>query len=44
MARAPRNATSATKYDICTGNTNVANTQKGNGAAPKGNGCFECGA
>ncbi|GJR95720.1 putative reverse transcriptase domain-containing protein [Tanacetum coccineum] len=27
-----------------TGNTNVANTQKYNGAAPKGNGCFECGA
>ncbi|GJV68829.1 putative reverse transcriptase domain-containing protein [Tanacetum coccineum] len=27
-----------------TGNTNVANTQKGNGSAPKGNGCFECGA
>ncbi|GJT04879.1 putative reverse transcriptase domain-containing protein [Tanacetum coccineum] len=27
-----------------TGNTNVANTQKGNGAAPKGNRCFECGA
>ncbi|GJS49354.1 putative reverse transcriptase domain-containing protein [Tanacetum coccineum] len=27
-----------------TGNTNVANTQKGNGAAPKGNGCFERGA
>ncbi|GJU49297.1 putative reverse transcriptase domain-containing protein [Tanacetum coccineum] len=27
-----------------TGNTNVANTQKGNGTAPKGNGCFECGA
>ncbi|GKF54441.1 putative reverse transcriptase domain-containing protein, partial [Tanacetum coccineum] len=26
-----------------TGNTNVANTQKGNGAAPKGNGCFEYG-
>ncbi|GKC00578.1 putative reverse transcriptase domain-containing protein [Tanacetum coccineum] len=26
------------------GNTNVANTQKGNGAAPRGNGCFECGA
>ncbi|GKC79190.1 putative reverse transcriptase domain-containing protein [Tanacetum coccineum] len=25
-----------------TGNTNVANTQKGNGAATKGNGCFEC--
>ncbi|GKF84679.1 putative reverse transcriptase domain-containing protein, partial [Tanacetum coccineum] len=25
-----------------TGNTNVANTQKGNRAAPKGNGCFEC--
>ncbi|GJT21774.1 putative reverse transcriptase domain-containing protein [Tanacetum coccineum] len=23
---------------------NVANTQKGNGATPKGNGCFECGA
>ncbi|GJX37431.1 putative reverse transcriptase domain-containing protein [Tanacetum coccineum] len=27
-----------------TGNTNVDNTQKGNGLAPKGNGCFECGA
>ncbi|GJT29674.1 putative reverse transcriptase domain-containing protein [Tanacetum coccineum] len=27
-----------------TSNTNVANTQKGNEAAPKGNGCFECGA
>ncbi|GJX35654.1 putative reverse transcriptase domain-containing protein [Tanacetum coccineum] len=27
-----------------TGNTNVANTQKVNGAAHKGNGCFECGA
>ncbi|GJT43126.1 putative reverse transcriptase domain-containing protein [Tanacetum coccineum] len=27
-----------------TGNTNVANTQKGNGAALKGNGCFEYGA
>ncbi|GJW81406.1 putative reverse transcriptase domain-containing protein [Tanacetum coccineum] len=26
------------------GNTNVVNTQKGNGANPKGNGCFECGA
>ncbi|GJV95418.1 putative reverse transcriptase domain-containing protein [Tanacetum coccineum] len=26
------------------GNTNVANTQKGNGKNPKGNGCFECGA
>ncbi|GKD71316.1 putative reverse transcriptase domain-containing protein, partial [Tanacetum coccineum] len=26
------------------GNTNVANTQKGNGATPKGNGCFKCGA
>ncbi|GJY97370.1 putative reverse transcriptase domain-containing protein [Tanacetum coccineum] len=26
------------------GNTNIANTQKGNGAAPKGNGCFEYGA
>ncbi|GKA81729.1 putative reverse transcriptase domain-containing protein, partial [Tanacetum coccineum] len=25
-----------------TGNINVANTQKDNGAAPKGNGCFEC--
>ncbi|GKA25327.1 putative reverse transcriptase domain-containing protein [Tanacetum coccineum] len=29
---------------LSTGNTNVANTQKGNGTAPKGNGCFECGA
>ncbi|GJZ62491.1 hypothetical protein Tco_0618628 [Tanacetum coccineum] len=30
--------------DLCknTGNTNVANTQKGNGATPKGKGCFEC--
>ncbi|GJR24624.1 putative reverse transcriptase domain-containing protein [Tanacetum coccineum] len=27
-----------------TGNANVANTQKGNGVNPKGNGCFECGA
>ncbi|GKA69867.1 putative reverse transcriptase domain-containing protein [Tanacetum coccineum] len=27
-----------------TGNTNVSNTQKGNGETPKGNGCFECGA
>ncbi|GKB25417.1 putative reverse transcriptase domain-containing protein [Tanacetum coccineum] len=27
-----------------TGNTNVANTHRGNGAAPKGNGCFKCGA
>ncbi|GJS65083.1 putative reverse transcriptase domain-containing protein [Tanacetum coccineum] len=27
-----------------TSNTNAANTQKGNGATPKGNGCFECGA
>ncbi|GJV74438.1 putative reverse transcriptase domain-containing protein [Tanacetum coccineum] len=26
------------------GNTNIANTQKGNGVNPKGNGCFECGA
>ncbi|GJY56599.1 putative reverse transcriptase domain-containing protein [Tanacetum coccineum] len=26
------------------GNTNVANTQKGNGENPKGKGCFECGA
>ncbi|GJY58514.1 putative reverse transcriptase domain-containing protein [Tanacetum coccineum] len=26
------------------GNTNIANTQKGNGENPKGNGCFECGA
>ncbi|GJT68780.1 putative reverse transcriptase domain-containing protein [Tanacetum coccineum] len=27
-----------------TGSTNAANTQKGNGETPKGNGCFECGA
>ncbi|GJV16079.1 putative reverse transcriptase domain-containing protein [Tanacetum coccineum] len=26
------------------GNTNGANTHKGNGENPKGNGCFECGA
>ncbi|GKF92385.1 putative reverse transcriptase domain-containing protein, partial [Tanacetum coccineum] len=30
--------------DRSTGNTNVANTQKDNGTAPKVNGCFECGA
>ncbi|GKA63292.1 putative reverse transcriptase domain-containing protein, partial [Tanacetum coccineum] len=29
---------------MSTGNTNIANTQNGNGAAPKGNGCFKCGA
>ncbi|GJZ95179.1 putative reverse transcriptase domain-containing protein [Tanacetum coccineum] len=29
---------------MSTSNINVDNTQKGNGAAPKGNGCFECGA
>ncbi|GJT76201.1 putative reverse transcriptase domain-containing protein [Tanacetum coccineum] len=29
---------------ISSGNTNGANTQKGNRANPKGNGCFECGA
>ncbi|GKF12139.1 putative reverse transcriptase domain-containing protein, partial [Tanacetum coccineum] len=28
----------------CSGNTNVANAQKGNEENPKGNGCFECGA
>ncbi|GKA43855.1 putative reverse transcriptase domain-containing protein, partial [Tanacetum coccineum] len=28
---------------MSSGNANVANTQKGNGANPKGNGCFECG-
>ncbi|GKD20429.1 putative reverse transcriptase domain-containing protein, partial [Tanacetum coccineum] len=50
MVRAPRGATSATKVGHfardcrSTGNINVANTQKGNGATPKGNGCFECGA
>ncbi|GJV25916.1 putative reverse transcriptase domain-containing protein [Tanacetum coccineum] len=32
------------RYYMSIGNTNVANTQKGNGEAPKGNGCFECGA
>ncbi|GJR29372.1 putative reverse transcriptase domain-containing protein [Tanacetum coccineum] len=32
------------RYCKSTGNANVANTQKGNRAAPKGNGCFECGA
>nr|GFC28008.1 hypothetical protein [Tanacetum cinerariifolium] len=26
------------------GNINVANAQRNNGANPKGNGCFECGA
>ncbi|GJS94999.1 putative reverse transcriptase domain-containing protein [Tanacetum coccineum] len=32
------------KKKLSTGNTNVANTQKGNRAALKRNGCFECGA
>ncbi|GJW18632.1 putative reverse transcriptase domain-containing protein [Tanacetum coccineum] len=50
MARAPRGPSKCNKIGHfardCrnTGNTNVANTQKGNGATPKGNGCFECGA
>ncbi|GKB08147.1 putative reverse transcriptase domain-containing protein, partial [Tanacetum coccineum] len=30
--------------DRSSDNTNGANTQKGNGANPKGNDCFECGA
>ncbi|GJW04032.1 putative reverse transcriptase domain-containing protein, partial [Tanacetum coccineum] len=33
-----------TYTDRSIGNTNIANTHKGNGAAPKGNGCFECGS
>ncbi|GJS07388.1 putative reverse transcriptase domain-containing protein [Tanacetum coccineum] len=33
-----------TKRQMSSGNTNGVNTQKGNGANPKGNGCFECGA
>ncbi|GKC44859.1 putative reverse transcriptase domain-containing protein, partial [Tanacetum coccineum] len=32
------------RQNVTKGNTNVANTQKGNRANPKGNGCFECGA
>ncbi|GKA62856.1 putative reverse transcriptase domain-containing protein [Tanacetum coccineum] len=32
------------RYCRSSGNINSANTQKGNGANPKGNGCFECGA
>nr|GEU61838.1 putative reverse transcriptase domain-containing protein [Tanacetum cinerariifolium] len=28
----------------CSGNANIANAQRNNGANPKGNGCFECGA
>nr|GEY06081.1 hypothetical protein [Tanacetum cinerariifolium] len=28
----------------CSGNANVANAQRNNGANPKGNGCFKCGA
>ncbi|GJY11135.1 putative reverse transcriptase domain-containing protein [Tanacetum coccineum] len=32
------------RFQENTGNANVTNTQKGNGATPKGNGCFECGA
>ncbi|GJT38501.1 putative reverse transcriptase domain-containing protein [Tanacetum coccineum] len=38
------NAISTTMARALRGNANVANTQKGNGATPKGNGCFECGA
>nr|GEX84542.1 putative reverse transcriptase domain-containing protein [Tanacetum cinerariifolium] len=32
------------KIDKSSGNANVANAQRNNGANPKGNGCFECGA
>ncbi|GKA78534.1 putative reverse transcriptase domain-containing protein, partial [Tanacetum coccineum] len=32
------------RYCRSSGNTNVANTQKGNGVNPKENGCFKCGA
>ncbi|GKE15489.1 putative reverse transcriptase domain-containing protein, partial [Tanacetum coccineum] len=32
------------RYCRSSGNTNGANTQKGNGENPKRNGCFECGA
>ncbi|GJX13090.1 putative reverse transcriptase domain-containing protein [Tanacetum coccineum] len=32
------------RFQESTGNINVANSQKGNGATPNGNGCFECGA
>ncbi|GJV69998.1 putative reverse transcriptase domain-containing protein [Tanacetum coccineum] len=35
---------SSRNNQVVLGNTNAANTQKGNGANPKGNGCFECGA
>nr|GEY20735.1 putative reverse transcriptase domain-containing protein [Tanacetum cinerariifolium] len=28
----------------CSGNANIANSQRNNGANPKGNGCFKCGA
>ncbi|GJZ91960.1 hypothetical protein Tco_0664025 [Tanacetum coccineum] len=38
------NSNNPSRGKMSTGNTNVANTQKGNGAAPKGNGCFEYGA
>ncbi|GJU97526.1 reverse transcriptase domain-containing protein [Tanacetum coccineum] len=34
----------SSKPKTSSGNTNVANTQKGNRADPKGNGCFQCGA
>ncbi|GJY62522.1 putative reverse transcriptase domain-containing protein [Tanacetum coccineum] len=34
----------AKTWEKSTGNTKVANTQKGNRATPKGNGYFECGA
>ncbi|GKE29576.1 putative reverse transcriptase domain-containing protein, partial [Tanacetum coccineum] len=44
VARAPYRLALSKMKELGTGNTKVANTQKGNGAAPKGNGCFECGA
>ncbi|GJR93269.1 putative reverse transcriptase domain-containing protein [Tanacetum coccineum] len=34
----------STIWDRSSGNTDVTNTQEGNGTNPKGNGCFECGA
>nr|GEX38608.1 ribonuclease H-like domain-containing protein [Tanacetum cinerariifolium] len=32
------------RVKLSSGNANVANAQRNNGANPKGNGCFECGA
>ncbi|GJX23862.1 putative reverse transcriptase domain-containing protein [Tanacetum coccineum] len=43
-ARIPDHQEASGDADKVLATPNVANSQKGNGATPKGNGCFECGA